>query len=97
MTHHGSIAEVSSLFIDPGWHVIFDSNTWATNEVDWLGNQLRSTGPIDLPLWFVRDLIIVTLLSPAIYYYVKRLGIWACQYYLSLMYQGYGLTGRAFR
>ena len=29
------------------------------------------TAPIDLPLWFLRDLIVVTILSPLVYWFVK--------------------------
>lgn len=44
-----------------GWHLFYNANG---------GNY-----PIDYPLWFVRDLIVVSLLSPVIYWYVKKLGI----------------------
>lgn len=37
-----------------------------------------SGGPIDTPLWFVRDLIVFSILSPIIYCLVKRSGIWIC-------------------
>lgn len=32
--------------------------------------------PIDVPLWFVRDLMVVTLFTPLIYWLVKGLGKW---------------------
>lgn len=56
------------------WHAFYDIHEWDTTRVNWLGIGLRMTGPCDLPLWFLRDLIIVTLLSPVVYYSVKRLG-----------------------
>lgn len=56
------------------WHVFYDIHEWGTTRVNWLGISLRMTGPGDFPLWFLRDLIIVTLLSPVVYYSVKRLG-----------------------
>ena len=34
------------------------------------------TGPLDLPLWFLRDLIVITLLTPFVYWLVKRFGRW---------------------
>lgn len=30
------------------------------------------TGPIDYPLWYIRDLIVVTLLAPVYYYVIKK-------------------------
>ena len=33
-------------------------------------------GPIDYPLWFIRDLIIFTILSPAAYFLLKKSGKW---------------------
>lgn len=32
--------------------------------------------PIDVPLWYVRDLMVVILLSPIIFWMIKRLGKW---------------------
>ena len=32
--------------------------------------------PIDYPLWFIRDLILIVLGSPLIYYFLKKLGIY---------------------
>lgn len=34
------------------------------------------TGPYNLPLWFLRDLIFMTLLTPIIYYLIKKCNIW---------------------
>ena len=35
----------------------------------------RLTGPFDLPLWFLRDLFIVQLFTPVLYYCIKKLKI----------------------
>ena len=32
--------------------------------------------PIDVPLWYVRDLIVMVVLAPIIYWLIKRCGIW---------------------
>ena len=32
--------------------------------------------PIDVPLWYVRDLMVMVLLSPIIYWMIRRLGKW---------------------
>lgn len=34
--------------------------------------------PIDTPMWFIRDLMIVVILSPCIYWLVRYLKIWVC-------------------
>lgn len=46
--------------------------------------------PFDSPLWYVRDLIVICILSPLVYYGVKRMGYYftivLCLYYLSGFY-----------
>lgn len=37
-----------------------------------IGHSTYNTAPIDIPLWFLRDLIIMVLLSPIIYFYIKK-------------------------
>lgn len=32
--------------------------------------------PANMPLWFLRDLIVVSILSPVIYWCIRRLGVW---------------------
>lgn len=55
------------------WHIFYDCHEWGTTRVNWLGEHLRMTGPYDLPLWFLRDLIVVSTLTPLIYYAIKKL------------------------
>lgn len=43
-------------------------------QIDWLGNEQLMTAPANMPLWFLRDLIIVSLFTPIIYIAVRRLG-----------------------
>lgn len=61
---------------DHSWHIFYDTYEWGTERVNWLGYKLRSTGPYDLPLWFLRDLIIITVLTPVIYYGLRIFKIW---------------------
>lgn len=59
------------------WHVLIDWNDFTSSaNVNWLGHQVPSTAPYDLPLWFLRDLIVVSCLSPLIYYFVKFTKFW---------------------
>lgn len=55
--------------------LFWNCNVWGEDAVNWLGQAQRSSGPIDLPLWFLRDLIVVTLLTPIIHWLVKHCGI----------------------
>ena len=54
------------------WHIFYDTYEWGTTRVNWLGYNLRMTGPYDLPLWFLRDLIVVIAFTPVIYYMVRK-------------------------
>ncbi len=69
------IDDVYAFITEKSWHIFYDCHVWGTDRVNWLGENLRSTAPLDLPLWFLRDLIVVTVLTPVIYYAIKRLGL----------------------
>lgn len=69
------IEKVQTFVSENGWHIFYDCNEWGTSRIDWLGHNQRMTGPYDLPLWFLRDLIVVTIFTPVIYYAIKKLGI----------------------
>lgn len=43
-----------------------------TNGIDLLGLSSSFTAPVNLPLWFLRDLIVLCLVTPLIYFAVKR-------------------------
>ena len=45
-------------------------------QVDWFGHEQLMTAPANMPLWFLRDLMVVSLLTPIIYILVRRLGYW---------------------
>lgn len=69
------IEGIEQLIEEKSWHIIYDCNEWDTTRINWLGDNLRMTGPYNLPLWFLRDLIVATLLTPIIYCAIKRLKI----------------------
>jgi hypothetical protein len=71
---NGSSADISEL-LSKGWHLFYDYTT-GTVGVSLLGFKEFMSLPCDGPLWFLRDLIVVSLLSPLIYLFVKRLKIW---------------------
>lgn len=48
----------------------------AGTQIDWLGNEQLMTAPANMPLWFLRDLMVVSLLTPIVYIGIRRLGFW---------------------
>lgn len=48
----------------------------AGRQVDWFGHEQLMTAPANMPLWFLRDLMVVSLLTPIIYILVRKLGYW---------------------
>ena len=64
------------LIEDTSWHIFYDCNEWEHYKVNWLGDKLRMTGPYILSLWFLRDLIVVSCLSPLIYFAIRRFKIY---------------------
>ena len=54
-------------------HFFWDYKYWGDNKVDWLGNPTPASGPFVVPLWFVRDLLVAVVLSPLIYWLIKKI------------------------
>lgn len=61
-----------------GWLRIFwDCNVWSLDSTNILGYSTPHTGPILIPMWFIRDLIVTVLITPIIYKILKEFKIWA--------------------
>ncbi len=55
-------------------NLLWGHTAMGTDGVNWLGWHVwGSTGPVHEPLWFVRDLILLNILAPIIYVWLKRL------------------------
>ena len=66
------LSNIPLFFEENGWLRLFwNCNVWG-NKVNWLGMPTPASGPIDLPLWFLRDLIVVTVLTPLFYLLLKH-------------------------
>ena len=76
---------VQTFITEKSWHIFYNCNEWGTFRVNWLGENLRMTGPYNLPLWFLRDLIVVTILTPAIYHAIKKSGL----FFISILFVAY--------
>lgn len=60
------------LFRQNGWlHMLWDSRVW-NERITWLGVETHESGPFLLPFWYMRDLMVMVLLSPVVYWLVKK-------------------------
>lgn len=59
-----------------GWHIFWDSHVFSDARCDWMGRPVLTSGPLVAPLWFLRDLLVVSLASPLVYWWVRRLRMW---------------------
>ncbi len=67
-------------------HIFWDSTTWGEGSVNIFGWSQQKWGPVNLPLWFLRDLIVVSFFTPVLFlgikylkkYFIVLLGIAFC-------------------
>lgn len=66
---------VVEYFSENGWlNMFWNCNEWPFRK-NWIGQPLNSSGPIFVPLWFVRDLIVCCIMAPFIHWCIKRFGL----------------------
>ena len=58
------------------WSMLWVYVSAAGKQTDWLGMEHQLTAPANMPLWFLRDLMVVSLLSPIIYIGVRKCRQW---------------------
>ena len=58
------------------WNMFWAYWCPAGTQIDWLGHEQLMTAPANMPLWFLRDLMVISLFTPIIYIGVRRLGWW---------------------
>lgn len=70
------LSSITDYFSQHGWLDMYWSCNSLGTHTDWLGNVIHPSGwaPILVPMWFLRSLIIVSLLSPLIYWFIKKCG-----------------------
>lgn len=67
------LSNISDFFeINGWWRMYWDCSTWAINRTNILGYYIPPTGPILVPLWFIRDLMVVILFTPVIYILLRK-------------------------
>ena len=55
-----------------GW--LWNGVSYCQGWKNWLGMDMQLYYPLDVPLWFVRDLMVMFVLSPAIYWLISKGG-----------------------
>ena len=62
-----------------GWHVFYDARVYPSGEQWLFGYAMPRAMPYNPPMWFLRDLIVMTLCAPLFWLVVRRLhavGLW---------------------
>ncbi len=59
-------------------HIFWDYTSHNDAFTNLLGANILVTGPVLGTYWYVRDLIILILLSPIVYLFIKKTGKWGC-------------------
>ncbi len=67
------------------FNILYNCHHWGETRINWLGDNLLMTGPYDLPLWFLRDLIFMVILTPIIYFFIKKFNLW----YITILFIAY--------
>lgn len=71
----GSLEGLWQTFLDMGgFRTYWDTTVSGQGYYNWFGCTRPWTGPVLGPMWFVRDLFVLTLLSPAVCRLIRRFG-----------------------
>lgn len=71
-----SWSTITDYLQEHGWlDLYWSSSQWGV-KTDWLGHVISpaNTGPSLIPMWFLRDLMVVSLLSPLLEYCLRKFG-----------------------
>lgn len=65
-------SRISEYFSDRGYfHMLWDCEVW-DQMVNWMGMSIHNSGPVLMPFWFMRDLMLMVLITPFIYWGHKK-------------------------
>lgn len=68
-------ASIDDIFSKHGLlNVFWCWDSWGGDYVNCIGTSSYLSGPYNLPLWYLRNLIIISLLTPVLYYLLKKMG-----------------------
>lgn len=71
------ISNDCSVFVSK-WHIIgyyYNCTYTDMDNISWLGTSSPTCSPVLIPFWFIRDLMFMTILSPFIYFALKRMRV----------------------
>ena len=75
LLHYKPWTGILDYFQNNGYlHMLWDSSVWS-ERTTWLGIATYNSGPVLLPFWYMRDLIIMVVISPAFYWLIKKIKI----------------------
>ena len=57
------------------WHIFWDCNVFEEVGRPIIGFSQDRSSPLLFPLWFVRDLFVTSLLSPVLWYCIRKIGV----------------------
>lgn len=84
---HGSWDGINSFLSTNGYlHLYWDCQQWNLDRTNWIGWLMPSSSPYLIPLWFLRDLMVVVLCSPIVYLIIKRMRKWGIILFLLLYF-----------
>ena len=66
--------------------LFWNCSEWGSNNINFLGWGIPNYGPVLLPLWFLRDLIMMVIISPLIYIFIDRTKIFGIIFLWILYY-----------
>lgn len=73
LLHGKSWSGIGDYFLDNGYlHMLWDSSVW-DERTTWLGVMAHNSGPVLFPFWYMRDLMLMVLLSPLVWWMAKKL------------------------
>lgn len=73
LLHDKSWIRIIDYFQENGYlHMLWDSSVWG-ERFTWLGIETHKSGPVLIPFWYMRDLIMMVVLSPVIYWFIKKI------------------------
>lgn len=74
---HEGMLGIQNFLIENGyWHLYWDCKTWNLDRLNWIGGGASASGPYLIPLWFLRDLMVVCVFSPILYFFFRKLKIY---------------------
>lgn len=54
------------------WRIFWDSRQWGGHQVNWLNTPLEFSGPFVDTFWYLRDLMVVSILAPLFFYFFYK-------------------------